>query len=114
MTWDDRKDITANRHGDDLFSAAAHDSIRIPKGRIRATILRYIWLCENRGATCEEVERALGLNHQTVSARIAELRAFGQVQTINNEQRRTSSGRWARVHRVPEYIADDEDQERVS
>lgn len=114
MTWNDDKDITANNHGDDPLSTAAHDSMKIFKGRIRTTILRYIYLCEDRGATCEEVERALGLNHQTVSARIAELRAFGQIQTVDNERRRTSSGRWARVHRVPDGLVKEEDAAEAS
>lgn len=104
MTWDDQKDITANHHGDDPLSVEAHDSIRIHKGQIRRTILTYIYLCEEHGATCEEVERALGINHQSASARIAELRALGQIQTVDNERRRTRSGRWARVHRVPDGL----------
>lgn len=109
MTWDDSQDITANNHGGDPFSAAAHESIRIPKGRIRQTILTYIYMCEQNGATCEEVERNLGLNHQKASARISELRAMGKLHTVDNERRRTSNGRWARVHRVPDNLIDEEE-----
>lgn len=105
MTIDD---ITANRHGNDPFSNMANQSIDNDKQRIRSLILRYIYLCEQRGATCEEVEQALQLSHQTVSPRISELRAFGWVQTIDNESRRTSSGRKARVHRVPEHLIEEE------
>jgi predicted transcriptional regulator len=49
--------------------------------------------------TCEEVERATGLSHQTVSARISEMARAGEI-TATDERRVTSSGRTARVYQL--------------
>jgi hypothetical protein len=52
------------------------------------------------GMTCDEVEAALDLRHQTASARVHELAAAGKfVRTLR--RRRTRSGRHAAV-----YVAD--------
>jgi|SRR5215469_6544209 len=58
-----------------------------------------------RGTTCEEVERALGMRHQTVSARRTDLRASGYTDYLRDEkgirlQRSTSSKSPAYVHVV--------------
>ena len=51
------------------------------------------------GATCSEIEEALGLRHQTASARIRELVLFGQIRD-SSHVRRTGSGRKAVVWEV--------------
>jgi hypothetical protein len=53
--------------------------------------------CE--GATCDEVEMALDMKHQTASARITELKKMGRIVALGAEWGRpTRSGRNARVH----------------
>jgi hypothetical protein len=97
--WPASLDITAGYHGGDEFSEQAHESIQEDKVSLRRRVFAHIERCPH-GATCEEVELALGLSHQTVSARITELRARRQIVTIARERRRTQAGRWARVHRA--------------
>lgn len=52
------------------------------------------------GATCEEVERVLGISHQTASARCTELKKYGCIEPRG--MRKTSSGRNAAIYRVSE------------
>lgn len=95
--YDDRRDITASHHHGDPFSTAAHTSIRgEAKVRQQAAVLNYVRA--RGGATSDEVELALGLPHQSASARLTELRAKGL--TREDGRRRTRSGRWARVQVV--------------
>ncbi len=49
------------------------------------------------GATCDEVENALLMAHQTASPRILELRQTGDVVDSGRERRRTKHGEWATV-----------------
>jgi hypothetical protein len=97
--WPDSLDITAGYHGGDDFSEAAHDTIVDEKSRLQRMVFDYVARCST-GATCEEVELALGLSHQTASARITELRSVDQLVNVDGERRRTLAGRWARVHRI--------------
>lgn len=93
----DLKDITENFHGGDPFSIEAHQSVVPVKAIQRQQIKAYL-ATRADGATCEEVEIALDMSHQTCSARISELRASGELLTIG--RRATTSGRTARVHAV--------------
>jgi predicted ArsR family transcriptional regulator len=90
-------------------------------GKTRRLRRRVLWCVAGRveGATCDEVEVALGLAHQTVSARIREL---VQLECLfdTTARRRTRSGRWARVYRLTPHAhrawqeavtADDADEE---
>jgi predicted transcriptional regulator len=86
-------DICANRHGGDECSAAANESIREDKSVLRGLIREMI---RNRPLICEEIEAALSLKHQTVSARISELKAMGLIRA-SGAKRATSSGRMAHV-----------------
>ena len=52
-----------------------------------------------KGATCEEVEKACGLRHQTASPRIRELVQSGFLE-ITKLRRTNDSGRTARVYKV--------------
>jgi Fic family protein len=59
------------------------------------------------GATCDEIERATGLSHQTASARLRELVLNGRIED-SGERRKTRSGRLATVWRVkaaPDSVA---------
>jgi len=97
--WPGSLDITAGYHLGDEYSDAAHDTIVDDKSRLQRMVFDYVARCST-GATCEEVERALGLSHQTASARISELRVLDQLVNVDGERRRTLTGRWARVHRI--------------
>lgn len=56
--------------------------------------------CERHpGLTCQEVETKTGLDHQTVSPRILELRRMGLIED-SGHRRKTRSGRNAIVWRV--------------
>ena len=54
-------------------SKAAAESVQSSASSLRLWIRLYIEGQEGRGATCDEIEVALGLRHQTASARIREL-----------------------------------------
>jgi len=63
-------------------------------------VLGYIKSLGAYGATCDEVEQALGIPHQSASARIRELFLKGQIDVAIGldswpVQRRTRSGRKA-------------------
>ena len=96
MRSDHTADPTANYHQGDIFSVAAHESIADVKQQLRARVVAYIANCGDNGATSDQVERDLHMPHQTVSARITEAKARGEV--IPSGQRRlTRSGRSAAV-----------------
>ena len=63
--------------------------------RLRAAVLKHIIKCGKRGATCEEIENALDLRHQSASARVNELMNTGRIMV--GGRRDTSSGRGAFV-----------------
>lgn len=76
-------------------SAAAALSMVGETSRIRRRVLWYVAGC-TQGATCDEVEVALDLRHQTASARIRELVLLGCLEDTH-QRRRTRSGRTAVV-----------------
>jgi len=82
------------RGSDTSFNAAA--SVEELTGRLRRQVYSAIDKYGDRGLTCDEVEVALGLRHQTASARINELsnRAF---IIDSGRRRKTRSGRDAVV-----------------
>jgi hypothetical protein len=91
-------DICANRHGGADTSVAAHSSTpESSRVLLRKRIVDFIASQKERGATCEETEAALGLTHQTCSARISELRQANKIRS-SGARRLTHSGRLARVH----------------
>lgn len=94
-------DITRNYHGGNPESDAAWESMREGRAVIRLKVVGYVSYCGTDGATCDEIEAALGLSHQTASARVTEAKARGEI-VANGKRRRTRSGRWAGVYVVPE------------
>lgn len=79
-------------------SAMAYESLGEDRlSRMRAMIYALIKLAP-LGYTCDEIEQAFGLRHQTASARLRELELSGHLR--KTDQRRTRSGRMARVYRV--------------
>lgn len=89
-------DITRNYHQENIFSVMAHKSIIGNKAILRAKIIDYVKTRGYIGATSDEVEAALSLPHQTVSARITEAKADGTLLP-NGMKRKTRSGRNAAV-----------------
>lgn len=89
------QDITAAYSHNDQFSYQANKSLK-DKGQLRAKVLVYIaGRRDLGGATCDEVEQALGLSHQSASARMTELKARGLIKLAG--KRKTRSGRNAGV-----------------
>ena len=76
-------------------SKAAAESIAEAAPAIRKRIHERIAESLN-GMTCDEVEAAMGLSHQTASARVHELRKLGMLLDVG-EKRPTRSGRNATV-----------------
>jgi hypothetical protein len=92
----DTADITRRYHQGDIFSHLAHQSIIGSKAILRAKVIGYIREQGAYGATSDEVEEALGLSHQTISARITEAKADGTL-VPSGMRRKTRSGRNAAV-----------------
>jgi predicted transcriptional regulator len=88
-------------------SAAAKRSIKGIAQKMREQILSYITVMGDYGCTCDEVEEALNLKHQTASARIKELMNDNLI-TLNGKQRLTRSKRKANV-----YIKNREDPKQL-
>lgn len=82
-------------------SLAAALSVLPSAQAVRARIYHHIETLGEEGATDNEVERALGLRHQTASARRRELVQRGFVYDTG-DRRRTDSGRKAKVWRAAE------------
>ena len=80
------QDICAGNHGGDDNSVAAN--ARTGKQRDRTLILTYLTMVAD--ATCDEVELALGMNHQTCSARFSELKRDRLVEATVKRPTRTS------------------------
>jgi hypothetical protein len=89
-------DITARRHGANPQSAAAHGSIIADKARLLRLVVAQVAQRGYVGATSDELEAALGLPHQTVSARLSEAKRAGWV-VDTGRRRPTRSGRAAAV-----------------
>src|SRR5258707_13815399 len=75
-----RREITENFHGGNRESVEAFESVS-PEGRRkqREKIVAYVTGCGDYGATSDEAERALGLSHQTCSARFSEAERDGLI-----------------------------------
>lgn len=90
-------DICQNKHGGNVHSIAAHKSRIIQNKADRQKIFEYL-SDHLDGATCDELEEALGLKHQTCSARCAALKARGLIREDGG--RMTRSGRRAAILKV--------------
>lgn len=78
-------------------SEAASDSIAAARGKIQSQVLAHVAALGDFGATCDEVEDALALRHQTASARIRELYQINLLLKTDRT-RPTRSGRKAAVY----------------
>jgi predicted transcriptional regulator len=84
------KDICSNNHGGNVQSLEAHASVDAASLRIA------IWkhLQKVGATTCDQVEKDLGLSHQTCSARFSELKRDGWIFPTG-KTKPTRSGRQA-------------------
>lgn len=89
-------DICENNHRGNLESVSAYEAIRNRSFIDRLRILEYAAWNGAHGITCEEAERALGISHQSCSARCSELKRDGKLRP-SELTRKTQSGRAARV-----------------
>jgi hypothetical protein len=89
-------DPTRNYHGGNPESNEAFESI---KGRQRRLDLRRVVEFVGsrlQGSTCDEAEVALGLSHQTCSARFTDAKRK-ELIFVTDQRRRTRHGRPAKV-----------------
>ena len=101
MRGDHPADPTANYHGGNRESVEAHESIAPRKRILRTQVVAYVAGREFAGgATVDEIEQGLGLTHQTVSARVTEAKARGEL-VPTGYRRKTRSGRYAAVLKAP-------------
>jgi predicted transcriptional regulator len=63
---------------------------------LQRKVLRYIDSQGSKGATCDEVEAALGISHSTISPRVCELSKKAYVRA-SGQERETRKGRKAVV-----------------
>jgi len=89
-------DICSKKHKGNPHSVAANVKIMADKRPMREKIFDLI--AHRQNPTCEEIEIALGLKHQTVSARISELKRDGRI--IITGERETLSGCTAATYGV--------------
>jgi hypothetical protein len=85
MNQPDLFDICYKNHGGDECSVDANRTTA--KSRDRLRIIGY--LKKVTDATCDEVEIALGMNHQTCSARFSELKMQGIITSTTKRPTRT-------------------------
>lgn len=86
-------DICANNHGGNENSTEARRNTNADVDRKR--ILAFIQAQGSEGATCDEIEQALSLPHQTASARCTDLKVRRLVR--ENGKRLTRRGSSASV-----------------
>src|SRR6185312_11835204 len=72
-------DVCANKHGHNPESVAANQQIDSHKRNLQAKV--YELILSRSGTTLKEVVRLTGIPIQSASARIAELKALGSIQS---------------------------------
>jgi len=86
--------------GSDTSEDAADSLTEGALQKLRLQVYQYVRAQARFGTTCDELEVASGLRHQTASARLRELELYGWI--IKSMYRRpTRSGRMARVYYMP-------------
>jgi Asp-tRNA(Asn)/Glu-tRNA(Gln) amidotransferase A subunit family amidase len=82
-------------------SKEAAQRIEPETGKLRLGVLSELQVRGSTGATCDELEQALHLSHQTASARVREMSLKGTVKD-SGQRRLTRSGRRAIVWQASE------------
>ena len=78
-------------------NGAPPENVDLIVSGLRAKVFRYIRGEGFAGATCDEIEEALDMRHQTASPRVRELVLMGAIED-SGHRRRTRSGSTARVY----------------
>jgi len=94
------RDICANYHRGQDTSLRAFADIQGVSGKLRLIIWQTVFEAGTRGMTCEELEDALGMKHQTCSARITELKKSGHL--VVSGRRKNRGGSSARAYIIAE------------
>lgn len=89
----------------DTSQAAFERVARFARTGDQRRVLRYIYESAGMGATCDEAEVALGLSHQTASARYNDLMRAGLI-TRGGWQRPTRTGSKAHVYVLSQRALD--------
>lgn len=103
LPFSDFEDKEPPPHSRGGTSEAAAWSMHLQAGTYRRMVFDYILFRGDYGATCDEVEQAIGVKHQNVSARIWELKGNplkAQRPAMiedSGRRRKTRSGRSAEV-----------------
>lgn len=92
-------DVCKNKHNGADTSAAAFQSTTTMSRALARNIVYSQIFAFPCGVTCDAVEEATGMSHQTCSARITELVIEGKIRDTG-ERRKTRTGRTARVYVV--------------
>ncbi len=90
----DSPDICARNHGGNELSKKANRQTT----KLVDRLIICGWIKTSGDATCDEVELALGMNHQTCSARFSELKRDGLIEPT--VKRKTRSGCLAQAWRI--------------
>lgn len=88
-------DICRNYHRGNAESVRAYESVKLSAGHMRG---RIVGMIREREMTCDEIEEITGWKHQTVSARISELKRDGWIIPV--DRRKTRSGCSAAVYAI--------------
>ena len=83
---------------DSATSKIAAKSMEVEASQLREAVFGFIAGFGKHGATCDEVEVMMGRSHQSVSARITELKKARRI--VQRGRRKTRSGRPADIHVV--------------
>lgn len=89
-------DVCRPRHRGNRESRDANEAVQPSKKALQQKIWDFIKRRGPHGATCDEAEVALGLSHQTCSARFTELAQAGRIRKLA-DRRATRSGSKAAV-----------------
>lgn len=84
----------------DVNSLAAYESVKPDAATMRNKVLDCL---SQSPATCDEIEAALGMAHQTASARLTEL--YRSRKITRTGRRQTRSGRTAWIYEVTKGVA---------
>lgn len=88
--WTDDDDITANYHGGNPESVAAHESVKDSKEAGQLLVRRMLEeTYRDDGLSCDEFEVITGMIHQSASARFSELKRAGVIVEITKRPTRT-------------------------
>lgn len=94
----DPTDITANRHGGNPESVAAHRRLKAKKKILRERVFLAIDDCGLIGLTCRELAEDWEVPMHRISGRFTELKADGRIRKPSPDAKRSGSGVYVATH----------------